>query len=674
MIKKCELKLLDKMMLMLLVLVAFTMIVPASSVIEDSTLNLNDGWPITFEIQSTYETMIYDCVVVDLEGDGNLDVIAPYSFSKTESYIDAYEYDGSQKTDANFPILIQGNVDSEVSVGDLNQDGVMEIVVNARTYDGSEYHAATYVFEYDGAGYVEAWHFEESMKCGAVHNPILGDIDGDGDLEIIVASHRYDNGWKGVVYAWHHNGTQVSGWPVTNNHWGPFICPALGDIDNDDKLEVVAGSWDYYVYAWNDDGSLVSGNWPVLIGDVITYQSPQIGDLDGDGISEVIQIGNNNGHIYIIDNGGTLIREIIPDNEGIGYTPALGDIDSDGDLEIFFRKHGYNYSLYGYHHDGSLLEGNWPVDLRCSGGVRSTVLIGDVDDDGSSDLICVAKNSSENELRVFAFHADGTLIDGWPYVRSNVNNVFSSGSLIDVDADGDLEIAFTSAYLLLPGSPGPSFLTIDMLELTTSYDSRTMEWPMFQHDARHAGLYIPIFVADAHGPYEAEVGEEIQFMGSVTGGQEPYTYQWDFGNGDVSDVQNPRYNYSATGVYTVTLTVVDNASSVAYDETTATINESSSSYNLSIAAITGGFGVSVVIENHGAVDVAGAEYEICVEGGLFGLINKVVNGTIDVKANDSEQVTTGLFLGFGGIDITVKAADEEKTEKGMQIIVFTVIP
>lgn len=670
--KRCELKLLGSGMLLLMVMVAFTVIVPAPSFVDDPTWSHQEGWPITLELQSTYSSMIYDSVVVDLEGDGNLDIIASYSLSKTESYIDAYELDGSQKTDSNFPILILGDIDSEVSAGDLNQDGKLEIVVNARTYDGSDYHAATYVFEHDGEGYVELWHFEESMKCGAIHTPTLGDIDGDGDLEIIAASHRYDNGWKGIVYAWHHNGTQVSGWPVTNNHWGPFISPALGDIDNDDKLEVITGSWDGYVYAWNDDGSPVTGNWPVFIGEVITYQPPQIGDLDDDDNLEIVQISNNNGNIYIIDGQGNIIRTIQPDpdKKGIGQTPGLCDIDNDNDLEIFVNIEDY---IYGWHHDGTLVDGSWPIQIGEQQAVKSSIILGDVDNDYYPDVIFIPTYVLNGSAGIFAFHTDGTLIDGWPYSLADVNNIYSSGTLIDVDKDEDIEIVFTYAYLQLPGMSGSSFFTIDILDLDEDMNVQTLQWPMFQHNELHTGLYIAVFTADAHGPYEAEVGEDIQFMGSVTDGVEPYTYHWNFGNGDTSDDQSPKYNYSAVGIYTVNLTVIDNASNFAYDETTATIIEPPPDSNLSIKSITGGFGVTVVIENQGDANVTDAEYEIHVEGGILGLINKTVNGTIDIKVNESKDVTTGIFFGLGGIDITVTVADKEKTAEGIQVIIFTLI-
>jgi len=55
----------------------------------------------------------------------------------------------------------------------------------------------------------------------------------------------------------------------------------------------------------------------------------------------------------------------------------------------------------------------------------------------------------------------------------------------------------------------------------------------------------------------AIVGETISFMGFTSDGIEPYTWSWDFGNGDFSDQQNPVYMYEEAGQYIVTLTVSD---------------------------------------------------------------------------------------------------------------------
>jgi hypothetical protein len=62
------------------------------------------------------------------------------------------------------------------------------------------------------------------------------------------------------------------------------------------------------------------------------------------------------------------------------------------------------------------------------------------------------------------------------------------------------------------------------------------------------------FFADANGPYEAFEDESIQFEGSAEGGEPPYSFHWDFGNGDTSDEEDPVYTYDEPGVYQVTLT------------------------------------------------------------------------------------------------------------------------
>ena len=64
-------------------------------------------------------------------------------------------------------------------------------------------------------------------------------------------------------------------------------------------------------------------------------------------------------------------------------------------------------------------------------------------------------------------------------------------------------------------------------------------------------------IADADGPYGAEVKEDIEFLGYAEGGIPPYNWSWDFGDGNTSYEQNPLHNYSTKGVYVVNLTVTD---------------------------------------------------------------------------------------------------------------------
>jgi outer membrane protein assembly factor BamB len=78
-------------------------------------------------------------------------------------------------------------------------------------------------------------------------------------------------------------------------------------------------------------------------------------------------------------------------------------------------------------------------------------------------------------------------------------------------------------------------------------------------------------IAHAHGPYQGSMGIPLQFTGTAYGGFPPYTYHWDFGNGNTSSLQNPTNTYSMNGNFTVIFTVTDSTGNQTSDTTTATI-------------------------------------------------------------------------------------------------------
>ncbi|MEM3512382.1 MAG: FG-GAP-like repeat-containing protein, partial [Candidatus Jordarchaeales archaeon] len=157
---------------------------------------------------------------------------------------------------------------------------------------------------------VYAWHHDGSLVNGwpkqtgyyVVSSPALGDLDGDGDIEVVVGSG------DGKVYAWHHDGSLVNGWPKKTGN-SVDSSPALGDLDGDGDLEVVVGSNDRNVYAWHHDGSLVNG-WPKQTGDIV-WSSPALGDIDGDGNIEVV-VGSDDFNVYVFDCPGENITITMP--------------------------------------------------------------------------------------------------------------------------------------------------------------------------------------------------------------------------------------------------------------------------------------------------------------------------------------------------------------------------
>jgi hypothetical protein len=76
----------------------------------------------------------------------------------------------------------------------------------------------------------------------------------------------------------------------------------------------------------------------------------------------------------------------------------------------------------------------------------------------------------------------------------------------------------------------------------------------------------------AGGPYSGKPGDTIEFEGAASGGFKPYTWYWDFGDDETSEVQNPTHTYDESGNYQVTLTVADGAGNTCERVVTAQIS------------------------------------------------------------------------------------------------------
>ena len=87
--------------------------------------------------------------------------------------------------------------------------------------------------------------------------------------------------------------------------------------------------------------------------------------------------------------------------------------------------------------------------------------------------------------------------------------------------------------------------------------------------------------------------------------------------------------------------------------------------------INGGLGINMVLTNNGSLDATSVPWQINVKGGMRGLVNKTISGTIDVAAGESKTISTGFLFGLGNLQITGKVYEKTKTAGGTQFFILT---
>lgn len=313
------------------------------------------------------------------------------------------------------------------ALGDLDRDGVNEIIVA-----GSD--GLVYAINSDCSA-VPGWPKQvndyfvpplvvvKSATQDIESTPVLVDIDGDGWLEVIVAvGFMPQDHTNGGVIVFEHDGSVKSGWPkVTldihgagDPPWNPdgftdgvFATPAVGDVDGDGLSEIVYGGFDRCIYVWNHDGTSAAGWWdavnnrPARCLDDTIWSSAALVDLDGDGVKDIV-VGTDvhpqyvGGSVWALKGNNTILW-IVYTTQTIQSSPAVGDINGDGYPEIVVGTGtAYPQGYMGY-------------------------------TDG---------------YKVYAFDRFGNALPGWPQATDTY--MIASPSLADLDGDGKLEVLIGS--------------------------------------------------------------------------------------------------------------------------------------------------------------------------------------------------------------------------------------
>ncbi|MHB8896762.1 MAG: FG-GAP-like repeat-containing protein [Candidatus Geothermincolia bacterium] len=367
----------------------------------------------------------------DIDGDGKDEVVCG-----SGNALVCWNSDGSQRWAAD----TGARVVSSAACWDVNGCGRMEMFVG---------NDAGWVYGFDSNGRVlSEWGWPKASFAGSaaaergvVSSPSIGDIDGDGTMEVVVGS------WSHLVWAWHCTGPVVAGFPVDvcDTIWSS---PALGDVNRDGRDEIVIGAdctagagWPYpsggLLFILDGAGRYLPG-WPKWTPQVI-WSSPALADLRGTGNLDIIvgsgifYEGVDGNHVYALDvAGNNLPGWPVNTSSKVFSSPAVGDVNADGRLEVVAGD--INGSVYTWAPDGRTLGA---VSLPCPLG---SAALGD------------------------------TTGDGLPDINYGPRNAPAVG---DFDRDGMVEIATETG----------------IQRKNVKYKKGAFPWPMFRHDSRHTGCF-----------------------------------------------------------------------------------------------------------------------------------------------------------------------------------------
>lgn len=365
---------------------------------------------------------------VSIDEDGNLQL------SETEMPFNATVKPGSLDPEPfmvfsreSFPIKNTRGV----ALADLDGDGVDEILFGIdHTF---------YAIKGDGSIL-----FEKTLPGPVLLPPAIADMNGDGNLEIAV-NYGYPSTTGGITLL-DNEGNELPGWPQSFDGNWMINSPAMGDLDGDGIMEIVAGERVSasvgHVHAMKMDGTPLNSNWPVTITSTPAF-TPSIGDINNDGVMDVVIAGSSTGMYVFSADDGELLPGFPVDAAGVGYSyqsPQLADLNGDGNLEIIGSNHGDNPAMYVMKSDGTYMDG-WPYALPS--WTYSPATVADVDGDGILDIFMGFPNQSQNPMDViYGMQPDGSDMDNFPIEKVGGNEGVIT--IADVNNDGIMDVIFGS--------------------------------------------------------------------------------------------------------------------------------------------------------------------------------------------------------------------------------------
>jgi subtilase family protein/VCBS repeat protein len=329
-----------------------------------------------------------------------------------------------------------------------------------------------------------------SAPLGLTQAPVIVDLDGDGRLDIALATQ------EGAIHALDLAGQELAGYPVVLSE--KTGSPAVGDLDGDRRPDLVAAS-DQTIFLLFASGARSEIRLPKRAFEPrpeppLVEPTPALGDLDGDGIPE-IAIATRGRAVLVYKASSTApFRTVDTERARIGLrsdglmngamifgasgTAALADLDGDGELEVATAVSSMD-ALLGLDVESSVerLFATWSLATGTfSDGAPHLIAdpapagcaIADLDGDRLAEVIV-----ADGDGRVDAFALDGRRPQRWPKLAGGW--VQGAPALGDLAGNGQIDVVVATRSGLV------------FAWRTTGLVKGSLPWAGFAHDATASG-------------------------------------------------------------------------------------------------------------------------------------------------------------------------------------------
>jgi len=381
----------------------------------------------------------YSVVLGDMDGDGDLDLVEGNDGQANRLFLNngtADPFDGVSGT----AVGSAQNTRSLV-VGDVNGDGHPDLV------EGNDGQVNRLFLNNGTASPFNGIAGTAVGSAQATRSLALGDVDGDGDLDLVEGK---DGGGNRLFL---NNGSAAdpfSGVTGTVVGSAPFNTSlALGDVDSDGDLDLLEGNWvePNRVFLNNNTADPFGGVSGFDIGSGELTQSLALCDFDGDGDLDLVEGIHNPGEgvpiqpnrLFLNRRGPKPFNGFVESSIGSAQSTwwvTLGDVDGDGDLDLVQGNEGQPNYLFLNNGTADPFSGIAGTAVGSAQDTRS-LAFGDVDGDGDLDLV---EGNEGQANRLFLNNGTANPFNGVAGAAVGSAQETLSLALGDVDGDGDLDL------------------------------------------------------------------------------------------------------------------------------------------------------------------------------------------------------------------------------------------